>query len=329
MSTNELDDFPEASDVMEGPTNEDTNEGILSEKELADLYDVEPPPDDDETPEDDTKKEATEDDDDTDDDDAGEAEATEDAPPRSARIDPELAEMAKQVGLDPDDFTSNAALTKHLLAAQQKQPEREQDEQVVEEEEFKIDLDLDDDLFDPELKTKLNSQLNKLNEHYGQKTKKLSETVDQLRSELRERDLFQAEQQFEQYINGLGDEWEDVFGKGNGRSMDRSSTAFKNRGKFWDKLSAVVATHQRDGTMPEESDALFKEALHSAFGDQVEKVATKKVSKKLRDRQGRFTNRPTQRKSKSHSDEAAAEEFVRGWIAENPIGAEDFSDDDF
>jgi len=94
--------------------------------------------------------------------------------------------------------------------------------------------------------------------------------------------------QFDDALEGMGEEWTDLFGKGYGLELKDDSVEFRNRKRVYDAANSG----QHRGPMAKRAVAAAK----ALFPDKVEKLARKSNVNKARDRGGRWINKTSQRR---------------------------------
>lgn len=169
-------------------------------------------------------------------------------------------------------------------------------------------LNLNPDLVDPEIV----EGLTKFHDDLDAKIENLAAAIVTLYQKDQIREDFSEFDEFDQFIDGLGDEWADVLGKGPRFGLSPDSDVTKNRVK--------VLTHARQlrdlygGKLPRKQ--LFKRALAAEFMDKTKQLARKDVSNKLNSRSKQRTQRPTSRQpSALPPGREAAVQFVEDYVS--------------
>ena len=187
-------------------------------------------------------------------------------------------------------------------------------------EKFKVELD--PDVYDPEIITTING----INEHYSKQFEAMQGQLVQAQGALNRQQALQFEQQFDGYIDGLGDGYKDVLGEGRGAEMDKTSETFKNRVKLLDEMETIAAGCSRTGKQVPPYNELFDKALASVFKDKQKEIVRKEISSKLGKRQ--IIARPSQRRGGNVDPESAARSYVKQFLEERdtsePSNAMDF-----
>jgi len=173
-------------------------------------------------------------------------------------------------------------------ALQEPEPEPPQPYQVT----------LDEAEFDPALKEALQGVSNE----YHAREQAQAEQITALRAELDgiighfdEQATAAYTAEFDAGIAELGEDYEDVFGKGSAADIQRGTPEHTNRTRVWNEIDAGVIGRERTGQPP----IPFKEAqmrvVRALFPDKGKQAVRRNIANQLRDQQGRFSGRPSQR----------------------------------
>lgn len=247
--------------------------------------------------------------------DAGEparAEGSEPAPDQEAEFAPALLDRARELGISTEEARSYGRpeiLERSLDALDRKlgefalgkaqpavAPPAAPPPIEAESPSFKLDLDeMAEDGFDPAL-VKVNKGLKSLHEHYETRVAQLEGVVRQLSGQLQQGTAQTSEQQFDQLITDLGDEYAESFGSGSGRDLPTNGQQLANRVKLWQEIGTLKAGYAATKRRAPSDRVLFKRALAGAFGTQTETIAKQRLDTQLRDRQGQFISAPSSRK---------------------------------
>lgn len=127
---------------------------------------------------------------------------------------------------------------------------------------------------------------------------------------------------FDDAIAGLGDNWADVLGKGDGVELGKDSVELKNRSKLFDE----VMSGKHSGSLRKRVEA----AANAVFSDKATKIASDKTVEKVRSRQGKFVSRPSSRKENDASINPMRRALnnVKAKMREYNRGRDDFDTDD-
>jgi len=240
-------------------------------------------------------------------------------PKQQQSIPDELVAKAKKLGISDEDislFEKPAQLEKlcslvEPTAAETKDQQGEQAEQKTEtaydEGDFK--LELDPDLYDPDLCKAMESTASQIN---GIK-KALSDVVSAMQRQSEE----SFEKNFEGMIAGLGDEFADTLGQGSLGEIGTDSDFYKNRCKLIEEMNAIALGYSQTGKAIPAQKQLFKRALNSVFGDKIKANTRKQIASELDKRSGQIISRPTGRKGKdSQTPDQRATTAVREKLRE-------------
>lgn len=141
----------------------------------------------------------------------------------------------------------------------------------------------------------LPSELERMNEHYAGEMDRISKTVQSLQKDagvVREQ---QRIEQFDSFVNDLGDEYKDVFGKGKTLDMNTNSSQFKNRQNMADIIVNMERGQQQGGVAVSSLKSLLTLARNAVAGDKMAEIQRKKISSGLKKRSKQFQSKPTQR----------------------------------
>lgn len=169
--------------------------------------------------------------------------------------------------------------------------------------------EMDPERFDPDFMKVMES----MNDHYAsklnslnQKLASLEETKARFDEMDRQRETERQTEWFDNGINTLGGEWEQVFGKGTVRDIDRNSEQFRNRVTLIRAHNALSEAYRLQGAnIPPEQ--VLARAARAEFGDKFHSAVTQNISTQLKDRQRQFTLRPTHRDEQPLSQREIAE----------------------
>ena len=154
---------------------------------------------------------------------------------------------------------------------------------------------LDEDLLDV---------LDQMNEHYQNEMKSLRSTIVQ-------QETVDDEAQFDKVVQSLGDEWQDVFGEGDGRDLARSGqndpvamTNFNHRALLFEAVEAVREVNSKQGYKPMALEQEVQWALMQRYPDKFQQILTGNSNGKSGPRPGVTASRPTQRNTPPKSQNA-------------------------
>jgi hypothetical protein len=213
-------------------------------------------------------------------------------------LDDELLARAEEFGISRDDarrLGTADSISRVIDAIERRSAKSAKAETPASS---KFNLKIDPDLYDPEFV----KALNEMNEHYHAQ-------VEAARSEMRD---YLNQQRVEQHFGKLGDEWSELF---SGPKGDR------NKDKVKVEMQALEAGYKATGRkVPAESE-LFNRALRGVFGDHTQSLARKQVDNQIRNRQGQFVSRPSQRNGNGIPSRAESVARIAAFMQERGIGA--------
>lgn len=125
--------------------------------------------------------------------------------------------------------------------------------------------------------------------------KALQARIEGLESALQTQNKEAYEERFDNWVNNLGEEFQDAVGQGTGREMDTKSAQYENRCKILESVNTLANGYQRTGKAIPSEKVLFNQALRLALGDTPKHKA---VEKKLAERSRQFVSRPQSRASR-------------------------------
>lgn len=150
-----------------------------------------------------------------------------------------------------------------------------------------------------------------MNEHYAKQNAVLQQAVAGLINQSQQPppvDMSQRNNELDDFVSGLGEEWQDIFGKGTVGDIDPYSEHFARRNKLGVARIDIEGMLQgKNGTTPPAMQVLNR-ALHLSFGDEFEGIARKKVDNRVKRRREGASHPPTRRASKPVDAEGSARE---------------------
>jgi len=160
------------------------------------------------------------------------------------------------------------------------------------------------DLLDEDLQGVLRG----MNEHYRQQAEGQQKQLQSLQTELTQREALLASQQehdeegqFDNAVQSLGDEWQDVFGEGGGGDLARAGqsdpaamTNFNHRALLFETVQAVREVNAKQGYKPMALEQEVQWALMQRYPEKFQQAISGN-SKGSGQRRGVTASRPTQR----------------------------------
>lgn len=209
-------------------------------------------------------------------------------------------------------------------------PGEEGDEKPVkdkpgQEEATGFQLELDPDLYEPELVKAFKD----LAAHNQEELAAMQERVDQLTQQQTTESDDAVGRWFDGFVEGLGPQYADLFGVGPGLELEQGSAHLKNRIAVLKEMDARYDRAQRDKTDLPDDDKLARQSVASVFPDKAEQLVTGKIASSVQRRSGQVVGRPSGRRTKTAGTPTQeAEGFVREFlddVGEAEDEAEDFA----
>lgn len=230
-------------------------------------------------------------------------------------LDNALVERAKGYGMDDlEGFDAPrlekmfASIDRRLMQPQQQQmqyqqPQQVQPQAVMPTEYTPLKLEFGEDI-DESLVAPLQGVVEQLNNQLGD-VHKFRQQVNQ---EFQTLNLLREFNQFDSFINALGDEWHSDYGQGATLEMDPKSPEFLKRLDVFTGSQNMSRTAAQRGQSLNRGES-WKRSHHAVNWDKIAEKANAKVTGKVESRQRSFGERPTKGKSPAMSprDEAMAE----------------------
>ena len=112
------------------------------------------------------------------------------------------------------------------------------------------------------------------------------------------------ESRFDQAVQKLGDDWQDVFGKGDGPTLDHAGkqdpiamTAVNHRVMLFSAVEAVREANQKQGFAPMDLEQEVQWALMQRYPDNFQQQLRRNFDAQAQNRRGVQASRPTARKT--------------------------------
>ena len=222
----------------------------------------------------------------------------------------ELANRSFSVGLTEEDIEKLgdvAAIesTIRILEARQDEPETEEPSDSVS--------------FD-DLPDEMREHFEKLNSHYQNRIQSLEDQLGNYNEFVDLQSEKAVKSEFDGYVSDLGPDFESLLGSGSTDNLDGDSQELERRVSILEEMNILASGYEAaDRAVPEDAD-LFKKAMNSLYGDQIRGLQTSSREERIAQRRGNFVSRPTQKRGKPMSPEAAAVANVRKYMEESGIG---------
>ena len=212
----------------------------------------------------------------------------------------ELVAKARKLGISDKDislFDKSEQLEKlcSLIEPAATAKKNQQDKEVTEKQDtsynegdFKVELD--PDLYDPDLCKAMQSTAAQIN---GIKT-----ALKNVVSAIQRQSEQSFERTFESMIADLGEEFAETLGTGDLEKIGTNSAFYKNRCKLIEEMNTIAAGLSQTGKPAPSTKMLFQKALNSVFSDVIKKNTRKQIASQLEKQSGRIISRPTGKKGK-------------------------------
>lgn len=112
--------------------------------------------------------------------------------------------------------------------------------------------------------------------------------------------------EFDEFVDNLGDAWIGTFGKGKTEKLDSETFAYRNRIMLDQTAGQLAASLHEQGMPVPDATELRLRAMHSMFPQMTRQAAAREVAEQVEQRQRQFTHRPSGRRSKPMSGEMRA-----------------------
>jgi hypothetical protein len=241
----------------------------------------------------------------------------------AAELERTLTAMDRRLSQLWDQSQQEGEVSPPVGDQQQQQHPGDQGEETPQEAYKPFDLQINESEFDEDtvqLLKGLNDHYNKQLEQTHASMAQYSEQVNYLMDMQRDNENQRFADSMESFFNGLGDEWGDVFGKGDITQMDPNSPTYQNRVQTSQELVKLQELDQSFGRQQGSFQDMAMRAVRSKFGDNIQKVERNRLQQQVRQRQAQATNRPTQRAGKPMTGDEAAADFANQFFAERGIG---------
>lgn len=137
----------------------------------------------------------------------------------------------------------------------------------------------------------------------------------QLAEERQKVELARYVKEFDDFVDGLGDEWKPLLGEGSGFQLPKDSLALKNRVHLDSTAKQLQYGRQQQG-MPElGQEELLKRALRIAFPQKQEQVVRRQIEEEVSSRSRMITARPTSKAVDKKGGIHSAVTHAESWYA--------------
>lgn len=307
---NELKVDKEELEEMEDQTEEEQDGGDDYDYDESDFYDPDTEEDDLPPGEEPNETEESNSEDSAKSDDAGDREDGEDL------FSEELLQRAEAAGISTEDakgFKDSAALQHALTILEKKTQSQGGTEKPPQdkEDEFSIKVDLDDEVYDPELIKAINGMgpqvVGLVNKVIGNVQKK----VEQMEAIVLGKQQQEAEEMFDAMVDAASSKSSvarEYLGVGRGSQLGETSAQKANRIKVIEAMNQIASTQKQQGGKVT-FEELFHSALNMVFPKVGQTVATEQIRSALKKREKAFAFRPTStnfKEANPHQDAVSA-----------------------
>jgi hypothetical protein len=162
--------------------------------------------------------------------------------------------------------------------------------------EFKIELNPEE--YDPALVKTIDG----LNKHYAGRLAEVQQVLTKLVERVIESTSSSVQNDFDSYLNSMGEEYIEIVGKGGADELRESNKpAFDARAKIWEEFKILKTACQiRGQNVP--AKTLFKRAAGLVLADKQAEIARRKVEKDVVKQRGQFLSKPSAKKATSLGD---------------------------
>ena len=214
--------------------------------------------------------------------------------------DDNLVQWANYYGINPNDYSSEDSLRRHVQStgqyyqqaqqAQQYQQQQYAQENPAETQAEQIarqfNVGLDDD-YDEGLRDAINGLAAEMQTHYDGQLEVLAQAL------LSQQEFIGGQQQqaqsaeyrseldsFDESVGGLGNE--SLFGKSSYENLAQGSAEAQNREQLYDQVLVLASGYQNQGKGVPSMGDLVKQAYHTVFSGEIENQSRKSFNNRLR-----------------------------------------------
>lgn len=224
-------------------------------------------------------------------------------------ITPDLIYEAAQVGMDLEDVKRFSSAEDLLIAMNllKSKGNGQSESETQEEPEDWFDLGFDPEVVDEDLI----EPLQKMNNFYKDQVMAVKEQIGMIREQMLQQQQLEFEQRFEDNVNGLGDEWKDVLGKG---SIDEiKETELENRKRLYKAMTRILDVDEAKGVR-RPMKKVIEDALLIEFKDKIKESERKRILNSANKRTK--THKPVNKQKAYANDEEEAISFLRDSLRE-------------
>jgi len=219
----------------------------------------------------------------------------------SPDTDENLVQWANYYGINPDDYSSDDALRRHVestagyyqqqqqaLAYQQQQYAQQQptDTQEAQPAGRQFRVGLDDD-YDEGLVTAIDGLAGDMNSHFTEQLEILAQAVlgqqqfiSSQQEEAQSQEYRRELDSFDDSVGGLKNS--KLFGDSSYENLEQGSSAAVNRERLYDQVLVLATGYQTHGQAVPEMGALVDQAYRTVFSDEVDNQSRRSFNSRVR-----------------------------------------------
>ncbi len=162
----------------------------------------------------------------------------------------------------------------------------------------------------------LQDVIRQMNGHYQQQVDSLQSKLTAQQENLGAQQDQDEEMQFDEAVKGLGEDWKDTFGDGDGRELVQAGqhdpaamTKFNHRALLFESVQAVRDVNAKQGNKPMDLDQEVQWALMQRYPNKFQEIISGNSNGKPARTRGVTASRPTQRNTppKGHNAKVLAD----------------------
>ncbi|MFW6033479.1 MAG: hypothetical protein ACOCTI_08930, partial [Phycisphaeraceae bacterium] len=237
-------------------------------------------------------------------------------------FDEALLSRASEAGLSEEEargYGSPEAL-KHGLSVLEKLAGKAADlsrEQETGEDEDAFDIELDEELIDPDVVKTFQG----MKSHFEGVVGKLQGRIGELEEQLGEQVMASRLDRVDRTLDGMGEEYAELFGRGPRAGLGEAEIA--NRQQVLETIDTLRSGYAQQGkTIPSDAE-LVKRAVQSEFGDKLQEITRKQLAQRTERRRRQALSRGSSREGKALSPEEQAIRFAENFARERDMGDDD------
>lgn len=173
----------------------------------------------------------------------------------------------------------------------------------------------DPETWDPHLIAAIDGYVGAVDQRYAAQVEQFAQAEQQ-------RQIVALHEEFDGLVKGLGKDYEGILGSGATGALRQTSPQFYARSELMATMSGLAGAREQAGLPPLSMKQLFQSALRAQHGEHISQLERNATRHQLRNRQGQFSSRPTQRTRTEHiSPESRAKNFIGQFLRDH--GGED------